>query len=221
MGIDRSGAASKGSQYWIQRYVNERPVELNGAITTATAGALSGELEWLSPLREDGYAEYYDSDFLDCLGIDPSDRPLESFWPAGGPHWDALARGTGGDMVLVEAKSHIPEIFSNPTQAKGESRKLIDTSLQEAADAFGAETSCDWSDTFYQYANRLAHLYLLRELDGVRAWMVFVGFVGDTEMNGPATAAEWSAAYQVVHRALGIGKTPLAEYVTHAHLPTF
>ena len=221
MGIDREGQANKGSQYWIQRYVNERPDELNAAITAATSGAFAGELEWVSPLREDGYAEYHDHDFLDRLEVELPGRSLKSFWPPRGPHWDALARTVGRDVVLVEAKSHIPEIFSNPTQAKGESRTLIEASLKETAAAFGGKTSCDWSDTFYQYANRLAHLYLLRELNDVPAWLVFVGFVGDNEMNGPDTAAEWRAAYRVVHHALGIGRTPLAEYVVHAYLPTF
>ena len=37
----------------------------------------------------------------------------------------------------------------------------------------------DWSHCFYQYANRLAHLYLLRESNGLDAFLVFVYFVDD------------------------------------------
>ena len=37
---------------------------------------------------------------------------------------------------------------------------------------------------FYQYANRLAHLYFLKELNKVDAALVFIYFVGDTTVSG-------------------------------------
>ena len=49
-------------------------------------------------------------------------------------------------------------------------------------------STCDWSGTFYQYANRLAHLYLLHELNDVDAWLVFVYFVGDSRSGEVARA---------------------------------
>jgi hypothetical protein len=39
--------------------------------------------------------------------------------------------------------------------------------------------------------NRLAHLYFLCELNGVPAFLVFVYFVNDQEMQGPTTKKEW------------------------------
>lgn len=219
MGISKQKDIRKGSQFQIRKYVNERTGEINAAIADAAGGALKGEIEWRSPLEHLGFAEYYDGDALKQLEIDLEARPLEKFWPRRGPHWDGLATTAEGHKLLVEAKSHISEIFTTPTQASGRSLELIKDSLAETAEAFGAKTSCDWSDTFYQYANRLAHLYLLRKLNGIDAWLVFLGFLDDKKMNGPQQASEWEAAYAVVHQALGIGRSRLLKYVLHVHIP--
>ena len=45
-------------------------------------------------------------------------------------------------------------------------------------------STTDWTKCFYQYANRLAHLYFLKELNGIDAALVFVYFTGDTTING-------------------------------------
>jgi hypothetical protein len=74
--------------------------------------------------------------------------------------------------------------------------------------------SVDWSKVFYQYTNRLAHLYLLRELNDVPAYMVFVYFVGDREMQGPQTTQEWKSALQIVRGLLGLrDKDKLSDFV--------
>lgn len=56
MGIERAGAASRGSQYGIQRYVNDRPLELNRAISEAGGPPDAEATEWLSPLHGDEYS---------------------------------------------------------------------------------------------------------------------------------------------------------------------
>lgn len=73
--------------------------------------------------------------------------------------------------------------------------------------------TCDWTSTFYQYANRLAHLYYLREINQLPAWLVFVYFTGDEEMKGPRSEAEWRAALTVLHAALGLRRGGLMRYV--------
>jgi hypothetical protein len=75
----------KGSQRWIQWFVNHAAHVLDAAISL-------GPIDWRSPLREDEYAEYRDEAFLARLGIALPRRSLESFWPRGGPQWDALGR---------------------------------------------------------------------------------------------------------------------------------
>jgi hypothetical protein len=110
---DDAGRAYAGSQQQIQLYVNEHPLVLNQAISDAFKIPFS--LRWVSPLSSDGYREYWDDDFLNALGLSQHCKKLNDFWPSGGPHWDALAcveNETGG-VSLVEAKSHVPEIYGN------------------------------------------------------------------------------------------------------------
>ena len=71
---------------------------------------------------------------------------------------------------------------------------LIRASLDETRAHLGVKRGLDWSETFYQYANRLAHLYLLRTLNKLPAWLLFVHFVGDSDMGGPATVEDWAGS---------------------------
>ncbi|MFC1640236.1 hypothetical protein ACFL3B_05700 [Gemmatimonadota bacterium] len=74
---------------------------------------------------------------------------------------------------------------------------------------FKARPGCDWSKRFYQYANRLAHLHFLREVNGIDAYLVFVYFLNDPDLDGPKTEREWHVAIKVMHEALGIrGRVP-------------
>jgi len=74
-------------------------------------------------------------------------------------------------------------------------------------------TEHDWTSTFYQYTNRLAHLYLLRALNEVPAYLVFVYFVNDKEMNGPQSIDEWHGALSPLTSYLGIGSHRLKKYI--------
>jgi hypothetical protein len=176
-----------------------------------------GALEWLSPLEGDAFSEYSDAAFLDRLGISLDKRALSDFWPHGGPVWDGLARTVGGEPVLVEAKAHVPEMFSScGAKALGSVAK-IRAALDETRGHLGADTRHDWMTGFYQYANRLAHAHLLNELNDVTSHLVFINFYGDADVHGPELPAEWSAATVVLHEALGIsGKVP--RYVRHVHV---
>lgn len=194
---------TRGSLRWIQHFVNEAPDALNAAIGI-------GPIEWHSPVAIDDYAEYRDSSFLDLLGIKLSRRSLASFWPSGGPQWDALGRAESGEVVLVEAKAHVCEILTPGSRGSEDSLKRIRASLAETATALGGlPGSVDWSQRFYPYTNRLAHAYLLNRLNGVRAVLVFLYFIGDSDMDGPLSRREWNAAIAVVHDALGLrGRIP-------------
>ena len=191
--------ATHGSQRWIQFFVNKRPDIFNKNIGL-------GNINWLSPLKSDEFAEYRDKVFLDLLGIRLKKRQLSDFWPSRGPQWDALGMSESGEAILVEAKAHVQEIFSPPTQASPESLKLIVKSLAETASRFHAQPGLDWSRRFYQYANRLVHAFLLKELNNIPTRLLFIYFIGDTEMNGPETKREWQTAIEVMHEALGLRK---------------
>jgi hypothetical protein len=107
-------------------------------------------------------------------------------------------------LLFVEAKAHIPEAASPATRATPASLELISRSLAEARRWYAPKATADWSGTFYQYANRLAHHYLLNEINKVPSILVFVYFTGATEMSGPVDAREWRGAVRLLHAALGL-----------------
>ena len=181
---------NKGSLKWIQRLINDYPNLINEQLSSGIDLSEGENIEWVSPLRSDDYAEYRDSSFVERLGISLERRTLDSFWPKRGPQWDALGRTNNEKIFIVEAKAHIEEIVSSSTQASKSSRLVIEESLRKTKTFLGVDQSIDWLGTFYQYTNRLAHLYLLRELNGINAYLVFLYFLNDTEMNGPQSIRE-------------------------------
>ncbi|MBA7693919.1 hypothetical protein ES703_102516 [subsurface metagenome] len=204
---------TKGSLKWVQRLVNERPELINQQLVKAINLRNSDNIHWLSPLSTDEYAEYRDASFTEKLGITLNWRSRESFWPERGPQWDALGNTDSGKVILVEAKSHLGEIVSPGTQASETSRKKITTSLEETKAFLKVDPSFNWSGTFYQYTNRLAHLYLLRILNKIDSYLVFVYFLNDDEMEGPKTIREWQAGITVMEAALGLRKNRLSRFI--------
>jgi hypothetical protein len=201
----------RGSLKWLQLAVNRRPDLLLHPAT--------GPVGWLSPLKADGYAEYRDHAFLRLIGYEHLSDDLAAFWPARGPQWDALGMA-GETVVLVEAKAHIAEMLSSPCAAGTASLARIKAALDSVRLTLGARAGADWSTSFYQLANRLAHLYFLRRC-GVDARLLLVGFVGDRDMGGPRSAAEWNVAYQVANYAMGLSPThALSPFIHHIHPDT-
>ena len=203
----------KGSQKWLQRLVNDSPRIINSPLQQRLKIPTSDNIIWLSPLVNDEYAEYRDNSFLDRLNIVLPTKQLKDFWPRGGPVWDGLAKSDSGKIFLVEAKAHIPEAVSSGTGAGPESLKLIRQSLAETKKYLRSKSPNDWSSTFYQYTNRLAHLYLLRVLNDIPAYLVFIYFLNDQKMNGPSSIPEWRGAIELLHAYLGIKETRLPDYI--------
>ena len=114
---------------------------------------------------------------------------------------------------MLEAKSHISELLSPKTGAGETSLRKIKKSLDETKTFLHSNSEHDWTSTFYQYTNRLAHLYLLRVLNEVPAYLVFVYFMNDKDMNGPRSIDEWSGAIALLHSFLGIGRHKLSKYI--------
>lgn len=208
-----SGRARRGSRLQIQRYVNEAADALNSAILSALGPREPGsfeDLRWVSPLAAAGYAEYRDADFLRALGLSRHIPTLAAFWPKGGPSWDALAGAVPAaaaalpGVLLLEAKSHIPEIYGFGCQASSRSLPLIRNSLQAAKRWCGAEPSADWMGPLYQSANRIAHLFWFREILRYPAWLVNLYFLHDPI--GPTAEPQWRDAISDVKRSLGIAR---------------
>jgi hypothetical protein len=173
------------------------------------------EITWLSPLRSEGFAEYRDEAAFAQCNVDLSRRPLREFWPSRGPKWDGLARTARGDLLLIEAKAHIPEIVSPRSRAIDPARGRIAASVRAVQQALVPRSVglVDWTGTFYQYANRVAHLYFLREENAVRAHLVNIYFLNADDVGGPTERAEWEGALKVVECYLGLGRHRLAKYM--------
>lgn len=210
--INPGGKAEKGSQKWIQKLINENANSLNALLRQDLSLPQDETIEWLSPLEEDNYAEYYDRVFLEKLGLSALVPDLKKFWPKGGPHWDGIGKSQSGKVFLIEAKSHIPELISSLKAMNPRSQKQILESLSWTKKKLGSKTDFDWSKTFYQYANRLAHVLFLRQKQ-VSAYFVSVYFLNDSEMNGPKTSEEWKGALRLLHRCLGLEEHLLTKLV--------
>jgi hypothetical protein len=206
--------AKKGSQKWIQKLINDKPEILNSQIWSTLNFSEKEHIQWFSPLKNDDYAEYRDQAFLKLLDAKLEKLPLDEFWPKGGPQWDALGRSASGKLFLVEAKSHIQELISTLQAKDKDSVKRILKSLGEVKDYLESKTDFDWSKCFYQYTNRLAHLYLSRK-NGLSAYLVFVYFINDLQMKGPTTVFEWEGAIKLLNSCLGIGRHKLREYIAN------
>ena len=192
--------------------VHEHARVLDAAIANAF-GWHDVAINWRSPCRDDGYAEYYDQAFLDRLGAGELKMPLEEFWPKSGPRWDGLARTRDGKLILAEAKAHIEESVDYRSKASPDALFRIEKRLDEAKSAFRANTDACWHAPLYQMANRLAHLYYLAEVNKQDAFLVFIDFANAPDVPQPASCEEWQGAVRLAHKCLGLKDSRLARRV--------
>jgi hypothetical protein len=211
MAIVPQRSNGKGSLKDLQVLINEHPDLLNALLRHKISDLHNNEIQWLSPLEGDNFAEYSDDDFINLLGLDLV-NPLAGFWPRRGPQWDGLGKSKNGLVFMIEAKANIPEIVSSATAASATSKALIDQSLLETKAFLNINNNVDWSGKFYQYTNRLAHLYFLRERNNVPAYLVNIYFINDKEVKGPECKKEWLAALQVAKSYLGTSHHRLSKY---------
>ena len=206
-------SSGRGSLRDIQLLINKNRLIIDKEIKAIFKELTNEVIIWQSPLEADNYAEYRDDSFIDKIELDTKEIQLREFWPIRGPQWDALATTANKSIILVEAKANIPEIVSSPTSAGLISKKLIDKSLNETKKYLEVKNNVDWSGKFYQYTNRLAHLYFLRVRRNKPAYLINIYFIGDKSVNGPSTEIEWRAALQVMYLYLGLTKHKLSKYM--------
>ncbi len=203
---------TKGSLKWIQVLVNDNSTLLNQHILDQL-GIRVRKIDWRSPLQADQYAEYRDEGFLETLGIEKFNEHLRGFWPRNGPQWDALGRcNAAGPYFLVEAKANIPEIMSSMGATSEKSIALIKESLSKTRTFLKCKDSELWEKGFYQYANRIAHLYFLREICQIDAYLVFLYFIND-HTHIPTNHEQWLGAIELQKRLIGVKNHKLNKYV--------
>ena len=116
--------------------------------------------------------------------------------------------------MLAEAKAHLAE-FDSPASAAGpaSAKRIAEAFARVQADMGVAPAQ--WDRVYYQYANRLAHLWFLRT-HGVEAHLLLIGFLGDEERRGPKDAGDWETAYRQADLALGLPRDhALTPYIHH------
>ena len=196
--------ARAGSQRWLQVAVNRRPQLLTDALVKSGAISATATVTWTSPLQADEFCEYRDSAALLKAGVKHLKSLLNEFWPNRGPVWDGIGTISEGSPLFLDAKAHIPETASPATRATPNSLALIEASLARARSFYCSDSGAVWSSLFYQYANRLAFHYFLRELNGIPSTLVFLYFVNAEDMKGPMSEEEWHGAILLIHAALGL-----------------
>jgi hypothetical protein len=212
---------TKGSQKWIQDLINACPEFLNNRIREKLTPLSAREIFWTSSLKHDEYAEYRDAAFLENLHLQEFIDELKKFWPKNGPRWDALGRTSDANaFILVEAKANVPELVSFCGAKDKESLKIISASLAETQRWLNCrEPRIDWKSGFYQYANRLAHLYFLREKAHKEAYLVFLYLVEDST-HIRTSLEDWKCALKLQKKLMGISAGSLSGKVIELFINT-
>lgn len=226
------GKTNKGSQKWMQILVNKHPELLTEVVSAGLPNA-PDSIDWRSPLESDNYKEHRDREFLVKLGksryLDnclPSWGELYKFWPRNGPCWDTHGATDKGQILIGEAKSHTKEMQGKGSGAKSlKSIEKIDRSLKETQRFLGGAQTIDWAKSaYFQYANRIAHLYWFHKLNGLDAYLVMLYFLNDIAMEAndttvPKSAKEWGPAITCQNRELEIPeKHPLSDRIIHVFI---
>jgi len=107
---------------------------------------------------------------------------------------------------LVEAKAYIEEGVDYASGAGDKSGLRINNALADAKAVFSASEGACWGRPFYQYANRLAHLYFARQLNSLDAYLLFLYFADAPDVASPSTEAEWRGAIRLIEKCLGLGR---------------
>jgi hypothetical protein len=106
---------------------------------------------------------------------------------------------------------------SPASKASEVSLTLIRRSLEEARAFYSPRARAEWSGTLYQYANRLAFHYLLRELNGIRSRLVLLDFCHASDVRA-ACEEEWRGATELIHTLLGLPSDLRRHGVFHAYV---
>ena len=172
-------------------------------------------------MKHDDYAEYRDAAFLKQIGLIELREALSQFWPKNGPQWGALGK-TSDDKayVLIEAKANVAEIVSSCSAKDKKSLTIISKRLAETQRWLNCRKSfIDWKNGFYQYANRLAHLYFLREKAQKEAYLVFLYFVDDST-HIPTSLDAWHSALKLQKQLMGLSSGSLSDKVIELFINT-
>ena len=163
---------------------------------------------------------------------DPIRLEWERLWPQSGNvhNWDGVGQAAAGaesSWILVEAKAHLGELASSCGATAETSRQRIREVLNQTRSDLGVTGDTDWSESYYQYCNRVALLHFLRTR-GVNAHLVFVYFTGDRADIGragrecPVNEAGWQEALRTQDEYVGLSlSSPIRGSIHRVFLPAY
>jgi hypothetical protein len=203
-----------GSEWHLLRWMGRHRKKFNQKVIAAIGSASSGDLDWVDfNFSRDGKSPDAELKGLDFVQNNPGLLEAWSrFWPQGrGIHnWDSVAWRAEREVVLVEAKAHKSEIYSDCTASSPESIKMISNALRATAQSLGVANFDEnhWMKRNYQLANRLAIAHFLKN-NGYTPHLLFIyltGDKGDSQDPSPQTGQEWEEIIR--HQLLDMGINP-------------
>lgn len=215
-----------GSEWHLLRYLGRHRCLLDEKVLRLLG---ADEIRWLDfGFKKSG--KWHDEELIGVRFI--RDTAIASkwseFWPQTGnvQNWDAVAElrfGKRVEWLMVEAKSHVAEMESRCGAKPHGGRARIQNSMHVVKKALGVPESADWLNGYYQYCNRVAALYFLRQ-NRVPAQLLFIYFLGDSFPRGarecPSSVSGWKPAVDAQDKHVGLpAHHPLADRIHKLFLP--
>ena len=133
-------------------------------------------------------------------------------WPQSGNsmNWDLVGFTINEKglktWILIEAKAHIGELNSECKAKAITSKEKISKALEKTAEDFGMKINTNWISKYYQLANRIYILDLLKR-HNINAKLINIYFVGDKPDRNritPQCESDWGKAITDMKKLLGI-----------------
>jgi hypothetical protein len=145
-------------------------------------------------------------------------------WPQSGNvmNWDLVGYSKKtSTWILCEAKAHIGELKSKCGASEGSKKQIIDA-LNKTKEYLKISKENNWTEPYYQYANRLYSVCLLKRLN-FNAILLNIYFIGDMVQknvrNSPQNIIEWDTAINEMNNIMGLNEE--LDFVKHLYLNTF
>lgn len=170
---------------------------------------ISGDKEYKKREFFEAIPEIFTPEVMAEFGKDDFGKILNQNWD--GIFW------IDKTVYLVEAKAHTEEIESDCEATSKTSISKIDSCFEKTRKSFNISSTNDWKKKYYQMANRIAFLYLLKK-HNIEARLVNIYFVDGYEKkvvppdsdkfriikNKNASIEDWKKAIKEEEDYLGI-----------------
>jgi len=198
-------ALGYGSEFHLLRWLGRHRDSFSQKVKEATR--LKDDIHWL----DFNFAEkpgQLDEELKGVEFASPNvQKAWRDFWPSTGnqQNWDCVGQTSAGKILLVEAKAHLGELKS-PTHAKNDGKEKIKAAFAAVKQSIGVVPTANWMGDYYQFANRIAALWFLKEhgTDAALINIYFLNDLGNTRRKCPKDTDSWRAIIADEYEHLGI-----------------